>query len=299
MNSAITQTASWAHQYQISIVVSGLNSEISQSMITIDGTPCENHASLWLDSGSHDFEFQSAVEINSGKRYAWEYSSGLSTQRSGTLFVSESDTLSANYKTQFFLNVISPYGVSIGTGWYDSESTAYASLNRSIITSSDVRQLFIGWSENASGNNLVSDPILMDNPKNATALWKTQFLVVFNQTGIPSDSNPSILVDSADYSLPCSIWADEGTTINFVYPNHIQNGFGLCYVLEYPLNQSLEVSSSAIITAQYAMEYDGTQITLFLLPAILIPSSVFLVYWKRKKQTRLQETLFVERANKH
>ena len=77
-------------------------------------------------------------------------------------------------------------------------SNAYAALNRSIIESAGVRQLFVGWINDASVNNLVSDPILMNGPKNADAIWKTQFWVTFNQNGLHNDYDITILVDSVD-----------------------------------------------------------------------------------------------------
>ena len=286
MNSSITQAASWGHQYEISIVWSGVGSDISESMVNVDGSPCANGASFWLNSGSsHNFGFQSALDVSSTERYVWEYSSGLSTQRGGSFFVSGSGTLSATYKTQFLLDVISPYGEAVGTGWYDSGSTAYATLDRSTNASSDVRQLFVGWSGNASGNNLTSDPILVDGPKTATALWKKQFLVVFDQIGLPNDYSASILVDSANHNLPFSVWADDGASMHFAYPNHFQNGFGAYYALEYPLNQSsIDVDSSVTMIAHYTMKYDGKHFLIILIPAIfLISSAGFVLLLKRRK----------------
>jgi len=126
----------------------------------------------------------------------------------------------------------------------------------------------------------------MDGPKNATAMWKTQFLIIFNQTGLPTDYEASILVDSVNQNLPFSIWADDGASISFVYPDHLYNGFGVCYFLEDQLDQSIEVSSSTAITAHYSMEYDFGQVALFLVPAILISFVVVMLMWRKRKQTR-------------
>jgi peptidoglycan/xylan/chitin deacetylase (PgdA/CDA1 family) len=284
MNSAITQLASWAHQYQISIVCSGIGSDTSETVVTVDGSPFANGATLWLQSGSsHNYEFQAAVEVSSGQRYAWENSSGLSTQKSGSFYVSGSDALSANYKIQFLLDVISPYGVVKGTGWYDSGSTAYVTMDQSIANvSQGIRYLFIGWSDDASGNSLTSEPLFVDCPKTATALWKKQFLVVFDQNGLPNDYNASIAVDSVNHNLPFSVWADDGENLHFGYPDHIPYGFGVYYVLEYPVNQStLDVDSSISIVAQYALEYDSAQFILIFVPVVLVSLVVFVFLWKK------------------
>ena len=286
MNSSVTQTASWNHQYEISIEWSGMASENSQSALKIDGSPCLNGASLWLNDGSsHNFEFQYYGAVSLTKQYVWEYSSGLSTQRTGSFIVSGPGVLSANYKTQFLLNVVSPYGITEGTGWYDSGSTAYADLDISILNeSSEIRYIFSGWSEKASGDSLTSNPILMDESKTATALWKQQFLIVFDQIGLPDDYNASVLVDSVNHTLPFSIWADSGATINFAYPNIYQDGSSGHYILKDSLNQSsLDVNSSLTMTAEYVMiENDDPQYVIIIIPAVLIISAIFLVLWKRK-----------------
>ncbi len=288
MNSVITQKTSWAHQYEISIVWSGVGPDVSENMVKVDGLPSANGGSLWLASGSsHNFEFQYTKEVSPTKQYVWDYSSGLSTQRSGSFIVSESGTISANYKTQFLLDVISLYGGTVGAGWYDSGSTAQAILDSSIVNqTSEVRHIFAGWSENASGDNLTSDPILMDDSKTATALWRTQFLVVFDHVGLPDDYSASILVNSANYDLPFSVWADDGATLHFVYPNSYENGFGAYYVLVNSFNQSsIEVNSPLTVIAEYVMEYDVKQFALILIPAVLSSSAIVVVLWKRRNQT--------------
>jgi peptidoglycan/xylan/chitin deacetylase (PgdA/CDA1 family) len=293
MNNPIIQTTSWTLQYELSISWSGLDSDISESMVRFDGLSCRNGEKFWLDSdSSHNFDFQYSTEIGSTKRYVWEYSLGLSTQRSGSLIISGPSTLSAIYKTQFLLNVISPYGTIDGAGWYDSGSTAYAILDSSVINeTSDVRYLFNGWSESASGTNLTSDPILMDAPKNAVVLWNKQLLVCFDQIGLPSDFNASIMVNSANYYLPYLFWADDEAKINFAYPNRLSNG-GVSYVLEDPLNQSsIEIDSPLSVTAKYTLEYnnkpyddtsyDDKQFVLILVSIILASSAIFIVIWKK------------------
>lgn len=290
MNDAIVQMASWNQQYEISMAWSGLGSDISESMIRFDGSPCRNGETFWLDIGSsHSFECQYSMGVGTSKQYIWQYSSGLSTQRYGSFIVTGPSTLSANYKTQFFLNVTSLYSTTVGTGWYDYGSTAYATIDSSLInTTSDIRYLFTGWSEHATGSNLTSIPILMDAPKDATALWKKQFLVIFDQIGLPSDHNMSIMVNSTNYNIPFQFWIDDGTNLSFVYPNSYENGFGAYYSLEDPLNQSsIGVDSPLTVIAKYSIEYNDEQpeldFTLLIIPAILIPSAILITLWKKRE----------------
>jgi hypothetical protein len=95
-----------------------------------------------------------------------------------------------NWKTQYFLTVVSPYGVVGGGGWYDANETAYAYLDVSVVDHGNgTRRVFAFWSGDASGTNYAkSGPILMDGPKTAVANWKTQYLLtVFTD---PADLRP-------------------------------------------------------------------------------------------------------------
>jgi hypothetical protein len=167
-------------------------------------------------------------------------------------------------------------------------SNAYAALNRSIIESAGVRQLFVGWINDASVNNLVSDPILMNGPKNADAIWKTQFWVTFNQNGLHNDYDITILVDSVDQKLPISVWVDDGAKIVFLYPEHLQNGFGVYYCLEEEMSQSMVVHSPITFSARYLIEYNAWQFILLLTLVILLLLGVFGLIWKRRGKTNLQ-----------
>ena len=84
--------------------------------------------------------------------------------------------VTANWKTQYYLTVTSAYGTPSGEGWYDEDTNATAMLDVGTVNGTEgTRYVFTGWSEDASGTALTSDPIFMDGPKNATADWKTQY----------------------------------------------------------------------------------------------------------------------------
>jgi peptidoglycan/xylan/chitin deacetylase (PgdA/CDA1 family) len=279
MNESTTQTASWVHQYQISVGSSGVGSDFSDNLITVDGTSYKKDVSFWYNEGSsHSFMFPSQLEDSSDKRYVWVSSSGLSTQQSGSITITESGTLEANYKSQFFVNVSSPYGAISGSGWYDFGETAYAALDQSIVNAqSGIRHVFIGWSEGASGISLVSDLITVDGPKSAVASWQKQFLVTFDQTGLPSNQNGSIQVDLKNHELPFSVWVDEGTNINYAYPDFLQDELGTRYVLTYPPSNksSIEVNSPVTVVGRYDVE--PPQYDVKPLVAIIAASTVVIL----------------------
>jgi len=81
---------------------------------------------------------------------------------------------------QYYLSVISEFGVVGGEGFYDAATNAYASLDIGVIDyGNGTQRVFNGWSGDASGSDyLQSDPILMDQNKTAVASWITNTTIV-------------------------------------------------------------------------------------------------------------------------
>jgi M6 family metalloprotease-like protein len=82
-------------------------------------------------------------------------------------------TLKANWKTQYCLNIQSPYTI-LGAGWYDAESQAVVSLDSPVTTGSGVRYIFVKWSGDLSGASQ-SETLTMSGPKLVSAEWAPQY----------------------------------------------------------------------------------------------------------------------------
>jgi uncharacterized repeat protein (TIGR02543 family) len=93
-----------------------------------------------------------------------------------TFTISSPSAIAWNWKSQFQLTVSSAFSSTNGTGWYDNGSAAYATVvDQIVLGSSGTRYSFIGWTGDAAGSGLTSDPITMDGPKTAIADWQTQY----------------------------------------------------------------------------------------------------------------------------
>jgi hypothetical protein len=130
----------------------------------------------------------------------------------GTRYYCQSTTWSASssgsqtftYVTQYFLAVQTAYSTATGQGWYASGTTAHATINDQQVPEGEgTRNIFNGWSRDASGTALTSDGITMNGPKVAIASWTTQFF-------LSVESNPSNVT-----GLSGSGWYDAGTQANF------------------------------------------------------------------------------------
>jgi len=132
MNAPITETAYFVKTGTVTFSASGLSSDASGTVLVVDGTSyaySDLPVSFTWDAGTkHTFEWKSPVSAASGKRYVWTSTSGLSTERSGSITVPDNGgSITSYYKTQYKLTVsASPSGWTDpkpGEHWYDSGSS--------------------------------------------------------------------------------------------------------------------------------------------------------------------------------
>ena len=108
--------------------------------------------------GNHTISLSSIIPVEAGTRYtlpqtSWTFSSG--------------GERSFHYNLQYFLNVTSAYGYTIGTGWYDANSTAVVNVIRGETSG---RQ-FGGWIGSVTSNSKAVE-VRMDSSKEMTATWR-------------------------------------------------------------------------------------------------------------------------------
>ena len=138
----------------------------------------------WYDEGSNVIlTAPEIVPVSAGVRYKFKFWDVDGVALAGnpiTVFMDKNHTATAHYSRQYYLAVVSSYGVVGGVGWYDANETAYAFLDVGVFDHGNgTRRVFSFWGGDASGTSYAqSNPILMDGPKTAVANWKTQHLLV-------------------------------------------------------------------------------------------------------------------------
>jgi hypothetical protein len=172
MSGPKTATANWQTQYYLTVT-------------SVRDSP--NPTSRWYNSGtSVTASVTSPADESGGTRYrctGWTgtgsvQSSGTTT--STTFTITAPSTITWNWQTQYYLTVSSTYGTTGGQGWYDSSTTAYATVTPLTVPGpTDTQYVFTQWSGGTSGTTSPSNPITMNAPKTATANWKTQYRVQF------------------------------------------------------------------------------------------------------------------------
>ena len=183
-------------------------------------------------------------------------------------------TLTARFKTEFYLTVDPADPLSTGQGWYLSGSTAYATVTNPIQSvGPGERKAFHGWGGDATGSGATSDPILMDGPKTAIGLFGTEYYLEVQSTygtvsgtgwyasGTPAVATaPSIVPVSSGSRRAFNGWSGDASGSSTTSAPIIMNGPKLAtanWKLQY--NLRIDTAYGTPLTAGW---YDaGTQTT--------------------------------------
>ena len=87
-------------------------------------------------------------------------------------------SVTAEYKQQYYLTVLSDQGVPYGQGWYDAGSTAQIFVSTPVSTSYGVSIVFNGWQGDVQSNSQTTS-VQMDRAKTAIASWRTDSTVLY------------------------------------------------------------------------------------------------------------------------
>jgi hypothetical protein len=183
MNDNITETASWDHQYYLTVT-------------SADGSP--SPLSGWYDNGtSITATVASPVSGGSGTQYVctgWTGTGSVPTSGSAsatTFTINAPSSITWNWQTQYTLTVNSAYGTPSVLTWYNSGVSAYATVTPLTVGNAQnssvpvgTQHVFTNWGGAASGTSSSSNPIVMSGPMSAAANWKIQYDLAFAQSGV-------------------------------------------------------------------------------------------------------------------
>ena len=192
MDGPKTATANWKTQYYLTVS-------------SAHGTP---GGEGWYNASDTAYATITPLTVAGapGVQYVftgWSGDASGSSSPSDPITMDGPKTAVANWKTQYYLDVVSPYATPSGEGWYDSGSTAYATVSINIVDHGNgTRRVFVNWTGDASGSGTTSDPITMNAPKTAIANWKTQYYLTVetDPSGLsPAPTPPSNWYDNCTY----------------------------------------------------------------------------------------------------
>jgi hypothetical protein len=267
MDKGKTVTANYVHQYLVTFMQSGLASDASGTVVTVNGTTITYSGlsySIWVDiGGTINYSYETIVSSTvSGKRFSLTGVAGPSSP----ITVNADTNVTGNYKTQYYLTVTSPYDTTGGQDWYDSGATAYATLNTGVVDHGNgTRHVFTNWNGDASGTSYAqSNPMSMNAAKTAIAQWKTQYNVTFTHSGLDSSASSTVVTvngSAVTYGqLPYMVWIDGGGSITYSYGNVSSSTAGKRFILIGVSGPSSPITASGpvTVTGSYKTQYKVT-----------------------------------------
>ena len=212
MDKAKTVTANYVIQYYVTFSQSGVGSDFTGTVVTIDSTPYTISTlpvSFWWNKDSiHSFAFSSPLIVNVSRYYDWISTTGLSTLQSGTLTVTTYGSVTGNYavhlKYQVTFDVTGLGGDAMGTivtidsvdysfidlpvsFWWDAGSNHTFSFVPIIDVGGGIRYV---WNSTSGLSTLRSGTITVSVSGSIIAHYKTQYYLTLatNPSGVASPS---------------------------------------------------------------------------------------------------------------
>ena len=162
---------------QVSITLGRPNANVP---ISLDGVPYASgqlpKVFTWDTGSTHTLRVDKMILGESGVRYVFIQWSDSSKDASRSITATQSSNLTATFKTQYELKVVSDFGDPQGSGWYDAGSTATISVTSpqpetGLFGSLGGKTTFQTWIGDSTESTTAN--IVMDGPKTVHAEWTT------------------------------------------------------------------------------------------------------------------------------
>lgn len=145
-------------------------------------TDSSGRLAVYLPWGNYNIAVPETFPKGEGAREQFVGWSDNVTEATRLITLGNNLTLSANYQTQYRLDVNSPYGSTSGAGWYFMSVTANASIHSTLVLAEGllgllgVRHVFDHWVGDCTGSQPICT-VMMNGPKNVLAVWRDDYTI--------------------------------------------------------------------------------------------------------------------------
>lgn len=281
MTSAKTITLEYITQGKVTVndnLPGSLNADFlvtyTQSGTTYTNQPHTTNWTEWVDDNTWVYVSspESPISDGPGTRYVFkDY-----TPLSGSILIQCFNTITINYNTQYLLTMATNFGTtspSVGVeNWYDAGAKVYISATAPFAGPGE-QYVWNGWTgTGASGkytgliNDILSSHVHMNGPITETASWTHQYQVIFDQTGLDSTANSTVVTVNGtphNYATPhlFQIWVDATTgSVTYFYAATVtSSNAGTQFVLTTPAPSPAPpitgLTGPVTVTANYQTQY--------------------------------------------
>jgi len=276
-------TGTYRIQYQVTITSSGIGSDSSGTVATLDGvvrTKAQLPYFVWFDSGaSKSYSFSSPVSAGTGKQYVWSSTSGLSqTLQSNTFTVSGTGTITGTYTVQWLVtfthsgldgsavgDVVTVDGAGVQYGSLPYSKWVYDGTTVIYVYSDPVSSSTAGKRFRRASVTGSSSPITVSASETITGNYMVQWNVIFTHSGLDSSATGTVVtVNGATKTytnLPFSDWYDAGSSITYSYSDPVSSsttGKRFDWTSNTGSASPITVSASETITGNYVVQWQLT-----------------------------------------
>ena len=201
----------------------------------------------WREDGIFvEFSVTPSILLPDTRHYFTSWSGDYTgTTPAASIFMDSPATITANWRHEYLLSVISAFGDPQGEGWYDEGALASFSVIP-YIELLDTRHYFTGWTGSYAGTESAVS-LLINAPKTVTANWRHEYLLTLN----------------SDYgTLTGAGWYGEGDTAEFSVTPYVEFSDSKHYFTGWrgsysgtSSRASLVMSNPKVVDANWRHEY--------------------------------------------
>ena len=254
------------------------SSPTGSGFVTVDGTPITTPQTYnWVTGSTHTLAAQSPVSGGTGIQYIYNGWSDTGTQSHTYTVPSSTQTVTANFKTQYNVTfaqsgldsstasgtVLTVNVTNVGYSsfsysvWVNSSDSLVYSYNSTVSSSTAGKQFVLGTVSPSS-------PLTVTVAQTVTGTYKTQWQVFFGQSGLDGTATGTVVTvnstGTAYSGLPYSVWANSSDVLNFTYGGTAgSSAAGKQFILAGANASSpLTVTAATTVTGTYKTQYNVT-----------------------------------------
>jgi hypothetical protein len=218
---------------------------------SVDNVPYSTAHTFWFEPGSyHTVSVSTLQMVGSDTRYQFQsWSDGGAATH---VFVfNAAMSIQATFSTEYKLTWTSPVPGAAGAAWYPAGASAVATVTDQIYAVAPGQRLsFQGWSGDATGTGLTSDPIVMNGPKTAVASYGTQFYLAVESPYLTTTGSGWYADGSSATATVSGTELDRGTDTRVVFLSWSGGASGTGAT-----SNPIVMNGAKIATAQWKTQY--------------------------------------------
>ena len=207
---------------------------LSNLTVKIDGFPFQTNehgiVAASVPSGYATVQVPSEIAGPDSSKFEFANWKGFGTVNPLRFLMNSTVNLIANFTTEYWVSINSPYGSPQGSGWYPYGSAVKYGVDSPLLYGNGTRRLFVQW-QGDSNSTSPQSTLTVDSSKELVALWNTQFALTLSAPGLPRNATANVLVGSQRVVLqgptPVTQWVDAYQQLTITVENqHVETPGG-------------------------------------------------------------------------